>query len=814
MKTIISSILILFFAVSISFAQPPKKERERFYDVKHISMNFSFDWDGKNVSGSTTTLISPLNKLSDFEVDALEFENITVKDDKGNDLKFDYDKKIIKIYLNREYTSNEDIVYTVTYTCHPVQGIYFRAPSELNPSMPHQIWTQGEDMDNRYYIPCYDYPNDKTTTEMFIRTEKKYKTLSNGYLESSKDVSTTEKIDHWVQDKPHSTYLIMLAVGDFEILNDSYNGVPILNYVHPDRVEDGKWAFRNTPEMMKTFNQDFGYNYPWAKLGQVVISDFIVGGMENTSAITYNIRVYYPKNTEKDYGGDNLISHEFTHQWWGDLTTCRNWEELWLNESFATYGTSLWKEHHDGKDEYDYDLLTNSDNAIRSDSISGAYPIWAGYKSVTAKIYDKGSVIIGFFRDVLGDKFFNGLSTFLHDNEFGNVESMDLERAFDKAAPGPDQFGNADHKWMFEDYIWKGGYPVFKVKYNYDAASKNLNLKVVQSQKEDTLVPEVFRLPVNVRIYSSGNERNERVWIDKASQEFNFKSDEAPEFLEFDAGNKIHDITIYDRPRADCINQILHSKDAVDRILAIRELPNHPYDRIIPEVLKNVLLNDKFYGARVEAAKSLGKIPKLAHKMLLEQLKNEKDSRVTTAIIAAIAQFKDRKDIDVIKNYIKDEKNEYIVREGIKTLVAISRTDEIKDIVLPYANVLSHRYVIQGEVISGIRAIEKKDSLEALKNSQPLIQALLGIAYGKDYDYRVRDNAIGALGFYASDKQVKDMSMKYIDYNETSTQRAIINLLGNSKDPAVKDFLSAFKERNKNTELSKQISDALDKLSK
>ena len=812
MKNLLA-LLTIVFLINTSFtnAQPPKKERERTYDVKHISLNIGFDWTNKSVAGTCTTTISPLNTLSDFEVDAIDFNIISIKDNSGKALKYDYDKKKIKIYTGRQVSSSEDIIYTVDYTCTPIQGIYFRYPTELNPNTPHQIWTQGEDEDNRYYIPCYDYPNDKTTTEMYIRIDKNYKTLSNGYLESSVDISPTERVDHWIQDKPHSTYLMMIGAGEYEILNDSYNGVPILNYVNPDKVELGRYAFRNTPEMMKTFNQAFGYNYPWAKLGQIVINDFIVGGMENTSAITYNERVYYPQLTEKDYGGDGLISHEFTHQWWGDLITCRNWEELWLNESFATYGTSIWKEHKGGKDEYDYDLLSNSDNAIRSDSVSGAYPIWAGYKNVTAKIYDKGGKTIGFFRDILGDKFFPALSTFLHDNEFANVETMDLEKAFDKADPGPDKFGNEDHKWMFEDYIWKGGYPVFMVKYSYDESKKNLNLKVDQVQKPDSLGLTAYRAPVNVRIYSDDQELNEKVWIDKASQEFNFKFNSYPEFVQFDAGNKMHDVVRYDRSKTDCINQILHSKDAIDRILAIREIINFPYDRIVPDVLKNVLVNDTFWGTKVEVAKALGKVPKLAHNILLEQLKNEKDSRVISAILTALVQFKDRKDIDVIKNYIKNENDEYIVRDGIKTIVGLSNTDEISDVVLPYAERRSHRNIIQNEVISALRSLEGKLNL---KPTEPIRNALMNIAYGKDYDYRLRDNAINALSFYADEPIVKETSLKYIDYNNPSTQRAIINLLGKSKDRSMIDMLQKFKSSNRYPSVDKAINDAIEKLSK
>src|SRR5690606_19798883 len=106
---------------------------------------------------------------------------------------------------------------------------------------------------------------------------------------------------HWVQDKPHSTYLIMLAVGEWDIVRDDADGIEIMTYVDKDRFDIGTYAARNTAEMLRMFNDKFGYRYPWANYKQVIVSEYIHGGMENTSATVLNERVYYDPQIEDDY---------------------------------------------------------------------------------------------------------------------------------------------------------------------------------------------------------------------------------------------------------------------------------------------------------------------------------------------------------------------------------------------------------------------------------------------------------------------------------------------------------------------------------
>ncbi len=182
----IYTLIFLAILTSNCLAQSiPEPERIRTYDVRHISMNVSFDWDKKMVIGDVTTKIVPLKDgMTSFEVDAVAFdiESIMVLD---IPLKYDYDGKKITIYTPEPMNTTDTFSYTVKYTCVPQRGLYFVYPTELNPSLPYQIWTQGQSENNRYWIPVYDYPNDKTTTEMFITVDSKFTTISNGYLESS-----------------------------------------------------------------------------------------------------------------------------------------------------------------------------------------------------------------------------------------------------------------------------------------------------------------------------------------------------------------------------------------------------------------------------------------------------------------------------------------------------------------------------------------------------------------------------------------------------------------------------------------------------
>ena len=823
MKKIIIFFLLLTTCVYSQYVLPP--ERVRTYDVQHININVSFDWDEKKVIGECETSIVPLSDgFTEFEVDAVAFDISSVKDENNNDMEYEYDGKQIIVKLDESLSPEDTIVYTVNYTCKPQRGLYFIYPTELNPSLPYQIWTQGQRADNKHWIPIYDYPNDKATLDVYITTKRGLETLSNGCLDYRKKIEgTNEKIDHWVLDEPHPSYLIMLAVGDFDIIEDNYEGIPIQSYVHKDKREVGEYSFRNTRDMVRMFSELFDYKYPWCKYGQVVVSDFIYGGMENTTATVLNERSYYTKELEDDYSAEGLISHELAHQWWGDFLTYRNWQEIWLNESFATFGNGLWKNESKGKDEYDYEMLINGDEAIRVDSEIARVPIYGGYGVIRENVYDKGAVILNTFKYILGDKFYPSLNTYLNDNEYDCVVTQDFLDAINKTwndNPNLDQ-PPRDFKWMFDQWIWMAGYPELEVRYEFDRDNEEILLNVKQVQKLDSLTP-LFRFPVDVFIKADDQgvltgyleDKMLRIEISKEEETFRTKFKDGPSWIVFDYGNNILDKTIFYKDLMEWWYQIRKSENAIDRTMGIRGLGDFYYltsleneKNIVIEMLRTFLLNDDFWGVKCEAAKELGSIKnEKTVEYLQEVYDKQTHPRVKRAILEALGNIGKREAADFILSKIQNEEREYIITEGIEALSKVLPPEEIYDNVIAFVNIPSHRHVIQTAVVKALDIADNEISDNRIK------KALLDVAFGIDVNSRVRTVAIIALKQYAKDEDVKSLAKKYVDYNFRTTKQALIELLGESGDKSLIGFLKELNENTTDGWINYCIENAIDKL--
>jgi aminopeptidase N len=176
------------------------------------------------------------------------------------------------------------------------------------------------------------------TTELLATIKSNYFALSNGELIGVRDnPAAGTRTYHWSQAQPHPAYLVTVVIGAYEHIHDSYEGLPVDYYVYRNRQEEGSKLFANTPRMIKFFEEKFGYAYPYPKYAQILVDDFLFGAMENTSATTITDRCLLDARAQLDLNYDDIGAHELAHQWWGDLVTCKDWSQIWLNESFATY---------------------------------------------------------------------------------------------------------------------------------------------------------------------------------------------------------------------------------------------------------------------------------------------------------------------------------------------------------------------------------------------------------------------------------------------------------------------------------------------
>ncbi len=327
------------------------------YDQRNIKLDLRFDWEQEQAIGTATITLAPTVKdLRRVNFDAAFMSISGVALSAGTPLKFEYDatKEKLLVMLDRAYQPSDELTVVVSYhTNRPPPertslvgggGLNFIKPRPDDPSRPKQVWSQGEAESNHLWFPCFDHPNDFTTSEIVATVEKPLMVISNGKLLSTKENSDGTRTFDWKIDAPHATYLTSIIVGDFVPVTGEYAGIPIMTYVYRNEVEEGEVTAARLPEMVKFFSEKTGVKYPYAKYAQTTVRDF-GGGMENISATTQTDNMIHDARTELDSTSDSLQSHELAHQWFGDYATCRSWSDIWLNESFATYFQAMWDGH-------------------------------------------------------------------------------------------------------------------------------------------------------------------------------------------------------------------------------------------------------------------------------------------------------------------------------------------------------------------------------------------------------------------------------------------------------------------------------------
>jgi aminopeptidase N len=560
---------------------PPwtKQERPaRTYDVLNYTISTRFNVPGKTVMGDETVSLKPLsNGFNSFELDAssMKIEAVTLAES-GQTLKWTQPPNKLAITLDRAYEPSETIVIRIRYRATPQRGLYFipenRSTGSTGWSKPAQIWTQGEPEENHHWFPCYDFPDDKATSEQYITTNANEIAISNGTLLETKTNADGTHTFHWMMEQPHASYLTSLIVGNYAKLGDTYKSIPLEYYTYRGTEETARRAFMKTPEMMNLFSQRLGYEYPYDRYAQTVVSSFIFGGMENITATTHaDSEILYANTKEAQLATENLISHELAHSWFGNLVTCKDWSELWLNEGFATFMEAVFREHEAGHDAYLEEMRSNTSLYFLEDMLKYRRPVrYDRYGSAIdifdATVYKKGALVLHMLRETVGDEmFWKALHRYLEEYKYKPVGTPDLQRVFEETTA-------QKLDWFFDQWVYKAGFPELRVRSFYNQPTGKLTLEVTQTQSGDAMTPLVFRLPVEIELATDKGERTERIEITQRSQRFTFKLDGRPLMIRFDKGERILKKVDFPQPAAMLKYQIAHSSDVIGRIEAAEAL--------------------------------------------------------------------------------------------------------------------------------------------------------------------------------------------------------------------------------------------------
>ena len=517
-----------------------------------------FDVDQKKVIGEVTHTLAILrNNTSSIAFDSvgLTIQSVTVN---KSTAKFETTPTKLLISIPAAKSGDKfDIV--IRYEGRPSKGLYFILPDKDYPDRPRQIWSQGESEDTRYYLPTYDYPNDRLTTETILTVPATWLTVANGKLVSVANAGNNMKTWTWKESVPSSSYLITVVAGELDEVKDSLRGLPVNYYAPKGRGDRLSVNYGRTPAMIELFDKTFGVDYPWEKYAQVMVDDFVAGGMENSSATTNTSSSLINPKLAPEYatGQDDLISHELAHQWFGDLVTTKDWGDIWLNEGFATFGETVWSEAHFPKDQSEYGRWNDARQWFAQPNLYNKPIVRFDFDDsaeFNGNVYNKGGWVLYMLRHQLGEEAFNrSLKHYLEVNRGKNVVTADFIKAVEETT-------NTDVSQFFNQWIYGAGAPKFDLGYTYDAAKHQVALTAKQTQTVGEHVG-IFRVPVDVEVTTDSGAHLYPIVVSKQAETFAFPANAAPLMVLFDKGGHVLKSAEFHKEKAEWLYQLKNGAD-------------------------------------------------------------------------------------------------------------------------------------------------------------------------------------------------------------------------------------------------------------
>ncbi len=655
----------------------------RTMDLINTRLDLSFDWDSAYVFGKATILAKPYFYPSDelvlnangFRINTVSLVNSYDK----KPLRYTYDGKKLLIKLDKVYTRDQKYTVSIDYVAMPNKlkigediasagdrGIYFINKDGKDKDKPRQIWTQGETECNSNWFPTINDTQEKMTQELNITVPNEYVSLSNGSLEFSSMNGDGTRTDSWRQEQPHSTYLTMLAVGNFVITKDKWRDKEVSYYTEPAYASTARLVFGKTPAMMEFFSNKLGIDYPWDKYSQIVVRDFVSGAMENTTATVFFERLNMSEGQYLDENYEDIISHELFHHWFGDLVTAESWSNLPLNESFATYGEYLWDEYKYGSDLADLKGLEDLSAYLGNKRKEPADVIrfdYADREQMFDEIsYQKGGRILHMLRKTVGDDaFFKALNLYLTRHSYKTAEIHDLRLAFE-------EISGMDLNWFFKQWFQASGHPVLNIQSSYNPDKKEILVNIRQSQ--DLSSSPLYRIPMAVDIYSEGKVERKQIVLDRKNQSFIFPASLSPDLVNVDAEKYILSEKHEVKSMREYVFQYQNAPLFLDRLEAIMMLLEMKNESLaINTVITG--LKDKNWFIRQTALTVIENLAATEQKALFPQVKD-------LALHDAVSQVR-ASAVETLGKYYRfaDNKEVFVETAKDRSPLVIRATEEI-----------------------------------------------------------------------------------------------------------------------------------------
>ncbi len=445
---------------------------------------------------------------------------------------FTHAADILTITLDRSYVSGETAAVMIYYHHENIADGAFYVDNGF-------VFTDCEPEGARKWFPCWDQPSDKATVDITAKVAPNVKLGSNGRLQDS--TVTAQAIDyHWISRDPVSTYLVVLTskvnykldIIYWHKLSNPAETVPIRFYYNAGETPSAMEAI--ILPMTDYYSRLFG-EHPFEKNGFATLSSqFTWGGMENQTLTSLCQGCW----------DENLIAHEYAHQWFGDMITCGTWADIFLNEGFATFVEATWTEKQHGHAAYKNEIANNAQTYLNTNpGWAISEPSWASAAPGVnvlfnyANTYMKGSCVMHQLRYVLGDSlFFAGMKAYATDTVNFKFKSATISDFRTKM----EEISGQDLNWFFNEWIFQPNHPIYQNVYGFEQLVGNawkVNFWARQSASNSAIY---FQMPLELKInFQNGTDTLIRVFNSFQGQLFNFVFNKQPVLLVFDPNNEI-----------------------------------------------------------------------------------------------------------------------------------------------------------------------------------------------------------------------------------------------------------------------------------
>ncbi len=474
----------------------------------NYDLEFEPDFNRFKFRGKEKILINVLRPTRQIILHSAELDIqdcVVIWNEKKIKAKVKLDKKNEELILNLSEKISDKAVVLINFigVLNDKLVGFYRSKYEYKGTEKYLATTQFEAADARRAFPCWDEPEAKATFDISLVVDNNLIAISNMPAVSKKKLGK-KTLFRFGTTPVMSTYLLYLAVGEFEFLQGKLGKILVRIVTTRGKKEQGKMAMVFTKQFLSYFQKYFKIQYPLPKLDMIAIPDFASGAMENWGAITFRetVLLYDPKTSSTDTMQHiaEVIAHELAHQWFGNLVTMKWWNDLWLNESFATFmATKAVDKIYPEWDFWDQFLISEMTGGLSLDSLKSSHPINVNVKSpeevrqIFDEIsYNKGGSVLMMLENFIGqEKFQNGMHSYLKKHEYSNATTEDLWNSLGTASRKP-------VRQLMNTWVQQIGYPMVEATV--------VNSKIKLSQKRFLLEndgkprPGNWIIPISIRM--------------------------------------------------------------------------------------------------------------------------------------------------------------------------------------------------------------------------------------------------------------------------------------------------------------------------